>query len=184
MFKRFITLTFVAVIIAVLVWTLFSWLPKRIEKDIYRREYAEEVERYSSEFGVDSSLVYSVIKVESNFNPDAKSDVGAIGLMQIIEDSFDWVAGRLGREDLVFEDMFKPEYSIMFGTYMLSFLYNRYGSIELTAAAYHAGMTTVDNWIANGEIDPDNPDVEHIKGSNTSHYVRKILHVYEKYSQN
>ena len=115
MFKRFVALALSAAVLGCLVWALFSWLPGRMEREIYRREYTDEVERYSAEFGVDPSLVYSVIKVESNFNPDAKSDVGAIGLMQIIEDSFDWVSKRLGREDLVFSDMYTPEYSIMFG---------------------------------------------------------------------
>ena len=182
MFKRFVALALSAAVLGCLVWALFSWLPGRIEGEIYRREYTDEVERYSAEFGVDPSLVYSVIKVESNFNPDAKSDVGAIGLMQIIEDSFDWVSKRLGREDLVFSDMYTPEYSIMFGCYMLSFLYNRYGNIELTAAAYHSGMTAVDSWIESGEIDPENPDIADIKGANTAHYVGNILKAYEKYS--
>lgn len=161
---------------------LFKYMPYRIASEIYRTEYEEEVEHWCDEFSVDPALVYSVIKVESNFNPDAVSDVGAIGLMQIIEDSFDWVAWRLDREDLSFSDMYTPEYSIMFGTYMLGYLYDRYGSIELTAAAYHAGMGTVDGWIEDGEVDPANVSVDDIKGSNTAHYVKKIIKAYNNYS--
>ncbi len=184
MLKRLIKLTALAAVLAAIIWTLFSWLPARIERDIYRREYIDEVEKYSSLFGVDSSLVYAVIKVESNFDPMAKSSVGAIGLMQIIEDSFDWTAKKLKRTELVYEDMYTPEYSIMFGAFMLSYLYDRYGSVELTAAAYHSGMGTVDGWIERGEIDPNAPDIGKITGSNTRHYVKKILHAYKKYSDN
>ena len=71
----------------------------------------------------------------------------------------------------------------MFGCYMLGYLYDRYGSIELTAAAYHSGMTTVDRWIAAGEIDPKNVDIDKIKGSNTAHYAEKILKAYRHYSE-
>lgn len=169
-------------IAAALVYLLFCYIPGRIVSQVYQKKYVAEVERYSREFSVDPALVYSVIKVESDFNPDAKSDVGAIGLMQIIEDSFDWVAMKLDRGDLEFSDMYTPEYSIMFGCYMLSYLYERYGSIELTAAAYHSGMGTVDRWIAAGEVDPENVSAADIQGSNTSHYVRKILRAYGYYT--
>ena len=182
MSRRLRSLLIIFIVAAVTAFLLFKVLPPIIADKVYRTAYEDEVERYSEEFSVDPALIYSVIKVESNFNPEAKSDVGAIGLMQIIEDSFDWTAWRLGREDLRFEDMYIPEYSIMFGSYMLSFLYERYGSIELTAAAYHAGMTTVDGWIERGEIDPENVRTEDIKGSNTQHNVLKILKAYKIYS--
>lgn len=168
-------------IFAAAVYLLFGYLPGQLASQVYQKRYIEEVERYSSMFSVDPALVYAVIKTESNFNPEAKSDVGAIGLMQIIEDSFDWVAMKLDRQDLEFSDMYTPEYSIMFGCYMLSYLYDRYGSVELTAAAYHSGMGTVDGWIAAGEVDPENIRLEDIQGSNTSHYVRKILRAYKYY---
>ena len=167
---------------AVLAVTLFKVLPEIVKSRIYREEYTAEIERYSALFNVDPSLVYSVIKVESNFDPSAKSDAGAIGLMQIIEESFDWVAWRLGREDLRFEDMYTPEYSIMFGCYMLGFLMDRYNSVELAAAAYHSGMGTVDSWIESGRVDPDNVDIESIEGSSTRHYVGKIMRAYKNYS--
>lgn len=182
MFKRILALIACVAFVVILGLFLFSYMPYRISQETYQTAYEEEVERYSSEFSVDPAFVYAVIKVESNYNPAAVSDAGAIGLMQIIEDSFDWVAWRLGREDLTFEDMYTPEYSIMFGSYMLSYLYDRYGSIELAAAAYHSGMGTVDSWIENGEVDPENVTIDDIQGSNTAHYVKKIKKAYEKYS--
>lgn len=182
MSKRARRLTVFAVILAAFAWLLLDWFPKKAEQYIYRTDYSGLIEKYSAEFGADPALVYSVIKVESNFDPAAHSEVGAIGLMQIIEDSFDWVAWRLGREDLSFEDMYTPEYSIMFGCYMLSYLYDRYGSIELTAAAYHSGMGKVDKWIESGEMPKENATYEDIPGKKTSHYVKKIVRAYKHYS--
>ena len=70
----------------------------------------------------------------------------------------------------------------MFGAFMLGNLYEKYGSVELTAAAYHSGMNAVDGWIERGEIDPENFNIDDISGENTRHYVRKITKAYKKYS--
>lgn len=183
MLKRILASFALVVFVVALLGVLFVYMPYVAKRDTYHRYYSDEVERYSQEFGIDKNFVYAVIKVESNFYPSAISDVGAIGLMQIIEDSFDWVAGKLGeREIMRFEDMYTPEYSIKYGCFMLSYLYNKYESYELTAAAYHSGMTTVDNWLSEGVVDATNPDVDNFIGDNTRHYVKKIMRAFEKYS--
>ncbi|MBQ8623544.1 MAG: lytic transglycosylase domain-containing protein [Oscillospiraceae bacterium] len=183
MLKRIFGFLALVLLIGAIVGVLFVYMPYSVKQNTYPLHYSEEVERYSEEFGVDKALVYAVIKVESNFEPSAVSHAGAIGLMQIIEDSFDWVKKKLGCDDLVFEDMYTPEYSIRFGCYMLDYLYEKYGSIELVAAAYHCGMTTVDNWIEQGIIDPENIDISKIEGSKTQYYVKKIMRAYDNYSQ-
>ncbi|MCD7803680.1 MAG: lytic transglycosylase domain-containing protein [Oscillospiraceae bacterium] len=162
---------------------LFGYMPYWFGSESYRTDYREIVEKYSEEFGIDEAFVFAVIKTESNFDPSAVSDARAIGLMQIIEDSFDWVSSKLGESDLTYEDMFTPEYSIMYGSYMLAFLYDRYGSYELAAAAYHSGIGKVDGWIEDGIVSRENPDVADFEGSNTRHYVRKIMKAYTRYSE-
>ncbi|MCD7732696.1 MAG: lytic transglycosylase domain-containing protein [Oscillospiraceae bacterium] len=162
---------------------LFGYMPYWFGSESYRTDYREIVEKYSEEFGIDEAFVFAVIKTESNFDPSAVSDAGAIGLMQIIEDSFDWVSSKLGESDLTYEDMFTPEYSIMYGSYMLAFLYDRYGSYELAAAAYHSGIGEVDGWIEDGIVSLENPDIADFEGSNTRHYVRKIMKAYTRYSE-
>lgn len=183
MLKRIIGFFATVLFIGLVVGFMFVYMPYSVKQNTYQLEYIDEVERYSAEFGVDKALVYSVIKTESDFNPNAISDAGAIGLMQIIEDSFEWVRKKLHCDELVFEDMYSPEYSIRFGCYMLDYLYEKYESIELTAAAYHCGMTTVDSWIEQGIIDPENVDIDKIEGSKTQYYVKKILRAYYKYSE-
>ncbi len=183
MLKKIFSFFGVLFLVLAAVLILFGYLPYSVKNNSFPLKYTEEVNRYSAEFDVDKAFVYAVIKVESNFDASASSDAGAIGLMQIIDDSFDWVKKKLGADDLIFEDMYTPEYSIRFGCYMLDYLYEKYGSVELAAAAYHSGMTTVDEWIEQGIIDPENVDVDKIEGSKTQYYVKKILRAYEKYAE-
>lgn len=152
----------------------------------YPTEYEEYVIKYSNEFNVDPVLVFSVIKVESNFMPRAESSVGARGLMQLMSDAYDWVKFKLEDDSESFDDMYDPETNIMYGTYYLSFLMDRYdGSIDLAAAAYHCGMGYVDQWLEDGTIDAENFRVEDIPEENdqTSHYVNKINTAYDAYKE-
>ena len=141
---------------------------------------------HSKKYHVDPVLVFSVIKVESSFKPDATSDVGARGLMQLMEDAYDWVKFRLDDDSESFEDMYDPETNIKYGAYYLSFLMDRYdGSIDLTAAAYHCGMGQVDSWLEDGTISAEKFDVKDIPKENdqTSHYVNKINEAYSAYKK-
>ena len=182
MFKRILAILGLLFFVSALTGFLFGYMPYVFKRDTFQKDYEELVEKYSQEFGVDESYVYAVIKVESNFEPNAKSDAGAIGLMQIIDESFVWVSKKLEITDLTFEDMYTPEHSIKYGCFMLSYLYDKYSSYELASAAYHAGMTTVDNWLAAGIVDADNLDIEDIQGDNTRYYVKKIMRAFDKYS--
>lgn len=152
----------------------------------YPTEYEEYVLKYSAEFETDPVLVFSVIKVESSFNPQATSGVGARGLMQLMEEAYDWVKFRLDDDSDSFDDMYDPETNIRYGTYYLSFLMERYdNSIELTAAAYHCGMGQVDSWLSDGIVSAENFDVKDIPDENdqTAHYVNKINKAYEAYKE-
>ncbi len=152
----------------------------------YPTKYEEYVIKYCKEYDTDPVLVFSVIKVESNFLPKATSNVGARGLMQLMEDAYDWVKFRLDDDSESYEDMYDPETNIKYGTYYLSFLMDRYDdSIDLAAAAYHCGMGQVDSWLEDGTISAEKFDVNDIPKENdqTSHYVNKINDAYTAYKK-
>ncbi len=181
MVKRIAAFLLLIAFVAALIFFMFVYMPYWFRNESYRTDYADLVERYSSEYGIDKNFVFSVIRTESNFDPNAVSDAGAIGLMQMIEDSFDWVSDKLGDDELEFNDLFIPENSIKYGCYMLGYLYNKYESYELVAAAYHSGMGEVDSWLSVGAISRESPDVSKFSGSNTRHYVSKVMSAYDKY---
>lgn len=69
----------------------------RIKKS-HPLKYSEYVEKYAEEFNIPEPLLYSVIKCESSFNPEAKSRVGARGLMQLMPKTFEEMAKRQGEQ--------------------------------------------------------------------------------------
>ncbi|MCD8095853.1 MAG: lytic transglycosylase domain-containing protein [Ruminococcus sp.] len=155
----------------------------------YPTDYEEYVIKYSNEYGMDPRFVFAIIYTESHFNADAESDVGARGLMQIMSDAFDWIEFKLDDDrGLTFDDMYEPEYNIQYGTYMLSYLYDKFGTYELTAAAYHQGMNAVQGWIDDGTIDPEHfsidENLDDMPSSATQNYIYKVMKAYEKYSDN
>ncbi len=148
----------------------------------YPIRYEQYVERYSKEFGLDSVLVYAVIKTESSYDPSVVSNVGARGLMQIMEETFDWIKYRLDDEDTVYRDMFDPELNIRYGCYLLGSLYGEFGDVDTAVAAYHAGRGAVNKWLDDPNYSSDGVHLDVIPIPATAHYVDKInraMSIYE-----
>ena len=126
---------------------------KFVQKLKYPIKYSEYVGKYAEEFSVDKYLIYALIKTESGFNPQAKSEAGAIGLTQITEETFYWIKLMMcPYEDLQFQDLYDPETSIRFGAYYISKCMQRYdNSMDTAAAAYHSGWGTVDKLLEDKE---------------------------------
>jgi soluble lytic murein transglycosylase len=125
----------------------------------------EELIRSASElYGVDPHLVRAVMKVESNFNSQARSHKGARGLMQLMPDT-----ARLHRVDNVYD----PQENVNAGVRHLKFLLDHYqGNLRLTLAAYNAGTKAVEKYKG---IPPY---------SETRDYVRRVLNYHRRYQSN
>ena len=154
----------------------------------YPTYYKEYVMKSAEEFDIDPCYIFAVIRTESSFVEDAESEVGARGLMQIMPDAFDWIQFKLGGDDgLTFDDMYTPEHNIRYGTYMLSYLYEDFGSYELASAAYHQGMNAVQGWIDDGTIDPAHFNIDEgidaMPSALTRDYIFKVIKSYRKYRE-
>lgn len=101
---------------------------------------------------VDAALVRGVIQVESGFRPDARSSVGARGLMQLMPKTAASLARRLGWETYDIED---PGFNIDAGTAYLAFLLKRFDNdARLALAAYNTGPARVARWVRKGSALP------------------------------
>ena len=109
----------------------------------YPVNYRETVLKYAAEYDMDPAFILAVMKTESDFDPNAVSEADARGLMQVAETTFDWIKNKLGDGETTFGDMFTPETNIRYGVFFLHYLYREFGSLELAAAAYHAGRGAV-----------------------------------------
>lgn len=189
---KIVIITKKTLIIVLVIFILFCLItivdiPGKIQKIIYKKEYSEYVEKYSAEYNVDENLIYAVIKAESNFDVNARSNKDAVGLMQLMEttarDIIKKVDLQISDNELK-EELHDPDININLGTKYLSMLLEKYNNVELAVTAYNAGIGTVDNWIEKGIIKPDGSDIENIPYKETNNYVRKILRDYKIYSNN
>jgi len=91
-------------------------------------------------------LIFGVIWVESRFNPEAVSPVGAKGLMQLMPKTADYLAECIGWGGS--HDAFDPEFNIAAGSYYIARLIKQFdGDVDLALAAYNAGPTKIRRWM-------------------------------------
>jgi soluble lytic murein transglycosylase-like protein len=127
----------------------------------YRNKYDDLISDASERFGVSFPLLKAIIKAESDFDPQAVSKKGAMGLMQIMPQNF---------KLLGLKDPFDPSQNINAGTRYFKQLYDRFnGKLALSLAAYNAGPTAVDRY-------KTIPPYEE-----TEEYVRRVLKFYYNY---
>jgi soluble lytic murein transglycosylase-like protein len=132
-----------------------------LAKNVDNSNYDNMIIRHSKLHGMDPSLIKAVMKAESNFNPNALSDKGAQGLMQLMPDT-----ARLMKVD----DPFDPDDNIKGGTKYLKMLDSIFdGDLELILAAYNAGPNRVI------EHNMKVPPIEE-----TRTFIKKVKYYYSK----
>lgn len=161
---------FIAVFISVCFYMFFN-----VKKAL---KYYPLIENYSTRYNVDPFLIVSIIKVESNFNPNAKSKKGAIGLMQIMPSTAKEVSEiylNYGKFD---EDkLYEPEFNIMVGVYYVKILSEMFDdNLNLVLASYNAGLGNVQKWHKENPIIEYDP--QQMPFNETKNYVSKIDKIY------
>lgn len=187
-FKAFI----IRVITAILIISLsvgfgfaFDAVCTAIEKSNYPRPeaYTEFVKKYSEQYGVPEQIIYAVIKSESDFQYTVESNMGAVGLMQIMPSVFEWLSRDILGENLDAGMLYSPEINIKYGTYYLSYLYNIYGIWDTCFAAYNCGPGNVDEWLSEPDNVDDNGILIKIPNSETAAYVERVNRAIEMYNR-
>jgi soluble lytic murein transglycosylase len=129
----------------------FAWVHEE-EPDWYLRaryplEYEQLVRANARNHDLDPALVAAVIYAESRFDPNVRSVAGAVGLMQVLPETAEFIARQTGGEDFVAADLRDPEINVRYGTWLLGYLRDYYeGDLSAALAAYHAGPGNVDEW--------------------------------------
>lgn len=153
----------------------------------YPMEYSSTIQKYAEEYGVSDDLVRAVIDVESGYKTDAVSDAGAIGLMQMTRDAFNWINEYQIKDSTTFDELYDADTSIRYGTCLLAVLLDHYdGNVTNAIAAYHAGMGSVDSWLELTKNSSDGENLDSIPRSDTEYYVAKVtkaMTMYQKLTQ-
>lgn len=145
--------------------------------------YQDEITAQAKREGLDPYLVAAVVKVESGFKPWAKSPKEARGLMQLMPETAEWAAGKLG---LAYDQdrLFEPVYNLRLGTWYLAYLCRLYnGDMVLALAAYNGGRAHVNQWLATREWSGRASQLDQIPFPETRNFVRKTLRNYDVYSR-
>lgn len=164
----------VSVIMCLVILTVCYFGSLGLLKTLYPLTFTKSVETYTSQYGLNESFVYAVIKCESGFDPKAVSNMDAKGLMQIMPETFEWLKTKTG-EELDEDALFDPETNIKYGCLLYSILHKSFESDEAVVAAYHAGSGNVEKWLKDKRYSPDGVHLNSIPFSTTDSYVKKVL---------
>lgn len=152
--------------------------------DAHPMYYTDLIARYSEEYNLRPAFVTAIILNESSFRTDAESNVGARGLMQLMPDTAEWIAGKLDVSGYSFERMYDAESNIRFGTWYLNYLSKLFrGDPVAVACAYHAGQSTVASWLSDRSISLDGMTLplENLPNGPTKTYAGRVTQDYGIY---
>ena len=169
---------FLALGIILLVFVVYfvSQIEPVKKKYIYPYQYQEIVTMYAEANGISPALAASVIMHESKFSEHVRSPRGAIGLMQLMPETAEWIAGQLGEKDFSLQKLHEPEMNIRYGTWYLALLEREFdGNLVLTLAAYNAGRGMVHEWMEENDWPQDFNDISAIPYPETRIYVERVL---------
>ena len=122
-----------------------------IEKIRYPRpaQFAAIVEEQAEAFGLPPAILWGMIRCESDFVSNTRSEDGAVGLLQITPTVMKTVYESVLREPTPDEGiLYDPKTNLRVGAAWLSALYQRYGTWDAVYAAWHAGTEAADSWLS------------------------------------
>ncbi len=183
MLKNIIRSTAVILIICVVCGTFFiiRHFSEYYDKQSYPKKYENIVTQVSLDYNVPEHIIYAVIKTESGFRENAVSSKGAVGLMQITPDTFEWLKTKTG-EEIKAEMLLNPEVNIKYGVLFLGMLYEQFGNWKTAWAAYNAGRSRVMGWLQEqNNNDNSKNELTTIPFQETKKYVERVEVTSNKY---
>ena len=153
--------------------------------DTHPFQYRELIEREATANNLNPAFIAAIIFNESSFNPKAESAVGARGLMQMMPDTAEWVHGKIdANTEYSFDLMYDPDANVKYACWYLAYLGNYFHNDPvLVAAAFHAGQTTVKNWLNDSRYSMDSQTIElkNMAEGPTKNYATRVMNSYAIY---
>ena len=181
-----------ALLLAVVIVLMF-YNTKWIGQWLYPIKYREDIETSAAQHQLDPLLIAAIIRVESNYTPDLVSPKNAVGLMQIMPETAEWIIKKNGYSPETIQRLPQANVNIEMGSWYVRFLMNHFqpildnlppdSQIAVVAAAYNAGPGTVKNWLRSGIWDGTFENVRQIPYGETRHYIQRVTYYYKKYHE-
>lgn len=150
-------------------------------KWMYPIQYTEEIQISSQNYQLNPYLILAIIRVESNFDHSRVSKVGAVGLMQVMPGTADWIVEQAGYSATALDALERPDVNIEIGSWYIQSLSRQFkGNWIAVLAAYNAGPGNVRKWMHDG-WNPSPATIDQIPFGETRHYVQRVLYFQTKY---
>ncbi|BCJ88036.1 lytic transglycosylase domain-containing protein [Effusibacillus dendaii] len=172
-------------LVAVILITLLTMLAsKPILKWMYPLYHYDVIRENGLAYNVDPLLIAAIVHVESKFQETNVSRAGAVGLMQLMPDTAEWISQQSGILYQSQTDLAQPGVNIKLGSWYVAYLEKRFNGNRVAAiAAYNSGPNRVDNWLKSGTWDGTLEHLDQIPVGETRHYVQRVLYNYERYKE-
>ncbi len=159
-------------------------LPRTVKQLLYPRYFFDSIEQDSRKFGADPYLVLSIMREESRFNPRAKSEAAARGLLQFIITTARDIGREVGIVEVSPDDLYDPRIIIRLGAKYISTLSQRFHDDHYNVAgAYNAGPNQVALWSRLAPGAGDDFYLSSVNFDETKHYIRKVMNSYRRYRE-
>ncbi len=173
-------------------YTLQNWrkgqreIPEALARILYPIVYADEIAKYTQIYNLDPYLVQALMRQESYFNPMAVSSSRAMGLMQLLPSTADYVAQweKMSGSQVGF--LFNPEVNVHLGTRYLKYLHEKFdGNSMLAVGSYNGGPGAMGRWVSGSKTLASDPDmfVETIPYDQSRDYIKEVFSHYWHYRQ-
>jgi soluble lytic murein transglycosylase len=157
-------------------------IPRQQIELLYPAPYADALLKYAPPRNVDPRYVLSIMRQESRYRADVKSNAAARGLMQFISTTANRIAGQVGRENFLQDDLYDPPTAVLFGSQYLSNLFKQFpAQPPAVAASYNGGEINMARWLARSKTDSPDRYVPEIVFSQSKDYVYKVMANYRVY---
>ena len=151
-------------------------IPRDQAELLYPAPYADSLVKYALPRGVDPRFVLSIMRQESRYRADVKSNAAARGLMQFISTTSNQIGRELNRENFKQDELYNPPTAILFGSQYLSNLFKQFPSqYAAVAASYNGGEDNVKRWLTRSKSDLPDRYVPEIIFSQSKDYAYKVM---------
>lgn len=148
-------------------------------RSFYR--YSGQIKQYAERNNLDPAFVAALMQAESGFDKNAISDKGASGLMQLMPETAEYIAGRIGYDKKI--NLRSAECNICLGTAYLAYLYDKFDNETVVLCAYNAGEGRVVGWLKDSACSIDGINLLYIPFSETRKYVERVRKYKLKYER-
>jgi len=172
---------FLVLVVALLAVLFFKsdWMSRWM----YPIHFMDEIRISAKNHDVEPQLIAAIIRAETNYKTGAVSKKGAVGIMQVMPDTADWIVKQAGFKGVTIKSVaHQADVGIELGTWYLQSLNQQFkGNRVAVIAAYNAGPGAVKRWLNEGKWDGKQESISNIPYGETRHYVQRVIYYYNKY---